>query len=81
MRESFRFYRNLDIEYSFQFLDQGYRIVTLGSLPLERHEHRVWSNMSEEVREKLSRDNFRRFHKRWGHRSELLVDPSHYHHD
>ena len=81
MRESFRFYRNLDIEYSFQFLDQGYRIVTLGSLPLERHEHRVWTSMSEDVREKLSRDNFRRFHKRWGHRSELLVDPSHYHHD
>ncbi|MBI2855230.1 MAG: glycosyltransferase, partial [Chloroflexi bacterium] len=81
MRESFRFYRNLDLEYSFQFLDQGYRIVALGSLPLERHEHRVWTSMAEDVREKLSRDNFRRFHKRWGHRPDLLVEPSLYHHD
>ena len=40
MRETFRFYRNLDLDFSFQFKDQGYRIVADGSLPFTRHEHR-----------------------------------------
>ena len=75
MRESFRFYRNLDLEYSFCFLDKGYRIMALGSLPLERHEHRVWTSLAEEEREDLSQNNFRRFLKRWGHRQELLIEP------
>ena len=73
MRESFRFYRNLDLEYSFCFLDKGYRAIALGSLPLERHEHRVWTTLAEEERENLSRDNFRRFLKRWGDRQDLLL--------
>ena len=34
MRECFRFYRNLDIDYCFQFKDKGYRIVADSSLPL-----------------------------------------------
>jgi cysteinyl-tRNA synthetase len=76
MRESFRFYRNLDIEFSFQFLDQGYSILTLGLLPLTRHEHMVWTNMAQDVRDKLSADNFRRFHKKWGHRSDLVLEYS-----
>jgi cysteinyl-tRNA synthetase len=75
MRESFRFYRNLDLEYSFCFLDKGYRIMALGSLPLERHEHRVWTSLAEAEREDLSQNNFRRFLKRWGHRQELLIEP------
>ncbi len=75
MPESFRFYRNLDLEYSFAFRDKGYRIVTIGGLPLERHEHRVWTSLAEEERDKLSRDNFKRFLKRWGHRHELLLAP------
>jgi cysteinyl-tRNA synthetase len=80
MRESFRFYRNLDLEYSFCFLDRGYRIMALGSLPLQRHEHRAWTNLAEEERENLSQNNFRRFLKRWGHRQELLLEPG-YDHD
>ena len=40
MRECFRFYRNLDIDYCFQFKDKGYRIVADSSLPFTRHEHR-----------------------------------------
>ena len=76
MRESFRFYRNLDLEYSFYFREKGYRIVALGStLPLERHEHRVWTSLAEDEREKLSRDNFKRFLKKWGNRHELLLAP------
>ncbi len=80
MRESFRFYRNLDIEFSFQFLNVGYSILTLGMLPLVRHEHRVWTNMAQDVRDKLSADNFRRFHKRWGHRPDLILEYSGTHH-
>jgi cysteinyl-tRNA synthetase len=76
MRENFRFYRNLDLEYSFCFLDMGYRIMALGSLPLQRHEHRVWTNLPNEKRENLSQNNFRRFLKRWGHRQELLLEHS-----
>ncbi len=75
MRESFRFYRNLDLEYSFYFREKGYRIVALSSLPLERHEHRVWTSLAEDEREKLSRDNFKRFLKKWGNRHELLLAP------
>jgi cysteinyl-tRNA synthetase len=73
MREAFRFYRNLDIDYCFQFKDKGYRIVADKSLPLVRHEHRLWSELDENQRDALSRKNFGRFLKRWGNRPDLLV--------
>ncbi len=73
MRESFRFYRNLDIDFSFQLREKGYRMVADSSLPVVRHEHKVWSAFSPDAREGLSRKNFRRFLKLWGHRSDLLV--------
>ena len=75
MPESFRFYRNLDIQYSFQFKASGFHILADPTLPVRRHEHRVWSELAEEEREKLSRENFRRFLKRWDHRKDLLVAP------
>ena len=73
MREAFRFYRNLDIDYCFQFKDKGYRIVADNSLPLVRHEHRQWTELEENQRDELSRKNFGRFLKRWGNRPDLLV--------
>ena len=73
MRESFRFYRNLDLDYSFHFKDKGYRIVADPTLPVQRHEHRVWSVLAEGERDELSRRNYRRFLDKWGHRSDLLV--------
>ena len=73
MRESFRFYRNLDIDYSFQFKDKGYRIVADPNLPITLHEHRAWNELSIMENEELSRRNFRRFLHKWGHRQELLV--------
>ena len=73
MRENFRFYRNLDLEFSFRFKYRGYRIVSLAGLPLLLHEHRVWTALSEEEQEKLSRDNFRKFLHEWGHHRDLLV--------
>ncbi len=87
MREAFRFYRNLDIDYSFQFKDQGFRIVADDTLPLVRHEHRQWVELEENQRDELSRKNFGRFLKRWGSRPDLLLastdrgvdkDPSHH---
>ena len=72
MRECFRFYRNLDIDYSFQFKDKGYRIIADHSLPLVRHEHRQWTELDENQRDEMSRRNFGRFLKRWGNRPELL---------
>ena len=73
MRESFRFYRNLDLDYSFHFKDKGYRIVADPTLPVVRHEHRVWSALPEGERDALSRKNYGRFLDKWGDRKDLLV--------
>ena len=73
MRESFRFYRNLDLDYSFHFKDKGYRIVADPTLPVRRHEHRVWSELPEGERDELSRKNYRRFLDKWGDRADLLA--------
>ena len=73
MREAFRFYRNLDIDYCFQFKDHGYRIVADASLPMIRHEHRQWTELDDNQRDELSRKNFGRFLKRWGNRPDLLI--------
>ena len=76
MRECFRFYRNLDIDYCFQFKDKGYRIVADNQLAMVRHEHRQWTELEENQRDELSRKNFGRFLKRWGNRPELLISSS-----
>ena len=73
MRQSFRFYRNLDLDYSFHFKDKGYSIIAEPGLPVRRHEHRVWSELAEGERDALSRKNYRRFLDKWGHRTELLT--------
>ena len=73
MRECFRFYRNLDIDYCFQFKDRGYRVVADASLALVRHEHRLWTELDENQRDELSRKNFGRFLRRWGNRPDLLI--------
>jgi cysteinyl-tRNA synthetase len=73
MRECFRFYRNLDIDYCFQFKDKGYRIIADNSLPIVRHEHRQWTELDDNQRDELSRKNFGRFLKRWGNRPDLLI--------
>ena len=72
-RETFRFYRNLDIDFSFQFKAQGYRIVADPTLPVSRYEHRVWSELADAERDELSLKNYRRFLQKWGGREDLLV--------
>jgi cysteinyl-tRNA synthetase len=82
-RESFRFYRNLDLDFSFQFKEKGYRVVADQNLPVRLHEHRVWSELAEGERDELSRKNYRRFLDRWGDRADLLTSSngSNHHHD
>ena len=61
MRETFRFYRHLDLDYSFQFKSKGYKIIEIPNLPLIRHEHRIWESMPDYQREKLSQANYKKF--------------------
>jgi cysteinyl-tRNA synthetase len=72
MDEKYRFYRNLDIDYSFQIRDRGYRLARIPSLPLTVYPHRVWHSLSDEQREALSKKNFNRFLHRWRERTDLL---------
>ena len=76
MRECFRFYRNLDLDFSFQMKNLGHRIFAADDLPIVRHEHRVWAALDEAQRNELSFKNFKRFFKRWGDRNDLLVASS-----
>ncbi|MCL5946398.1 MAG: cysteine--tRNA ligase [Chloroflexi bacterium] len=73
----YRYYRNLDLHFSFQFLAQGYELVLLPELPIRMHEHRGWEELSEEERDKRSKRNFYRFLNAWHHHEELLVDHRH----
>ena len=69
----FRWYRNADLDLAFAIRDRGWRAVATGPLPLERHEHRGWSDLPEAERDRLSRRNFYRFLDHWGKRPDLLV--------
>lgn len=68
----FRFYRNADIDHSFRVRDAGLRAVVDPTLPVIRHEHRMWQSTPEGERDTLSHDNFHRFRRHWGERPDLL---------
>ncbi|HEY7294788.1 MAG TPA: glycosyltransferase, partial [Dehalococcoidia bacterium] len=70
MDEKYRFYRNLDLDYSYQIREHGYRLVAVPDLPLIMHPHRVWHSLSEEQRDALSKKNFNRFLHRWRDRAD-----------
>ncbi|MHB8576447.1 MAG: cysteine--tRNA ligase [Dehalococcoidia bacterium] len=69
MDEKYRFYRNLDLDFSFQIRERGLRLVALPDLPLIVHPHRVWNSLNDEQREALSKKNFNRFLHRWRDRA------------
>jgi cysteinyl-tRNA synthetase len=76
--EHFRFYRNLDIWWSLVLRDEGVqrpprRALALAELPLERHEHRGWTSLPDEQRDRLSKRNFYRVLDRFRDRRDLLV--------
>ena len=73
MDEKFRFYRHLDLDYSFAFREHGYRNRIVRDLPLRRHAHSDWERTPEEERDRLSKRNFYRFLKKHGDRTDLLL--------
>ncbi len=71
--EKFRFYRHLDLDFSFRVRSRGYRALVDTELPLSRHEHVEWERTPPEERERLSKRNFYRFLHRWGNRTDLII--------
>jgi cysteinyl-tRNA synthetase len=73
--EKFRFYRLMDIHFSFFFKTSGYRVVTAPEVAsrLEKHPHREWYSLSEEEQATKSKKNYDIFRDRWHHGQSLLV--------
>lgn len=76
--ERFRFYRNLDIWWSLVLRDEGEgstprRAVRVDGIPAERHEHRGWTSLPDDERDRQSKRNFYRIIDRFGWRRDLLV--------
>jgi hypothetical protein len=73
--ERFRFYRNLDIWWSLVLRDEGEgaapRRAVAVELPASRHEHRGWTSLSDDERDRLSKRNFYRIIDRFGSRTDL----------
>ena len=77
--EAFRFYRNLDIWWSFELRDVGpdappRKAMVVPGLPLVRHEHRGWTALEPAERERLSKRNFYRLLARFRDRDDLAVE-------
>jgi cysteinyl-tRNA synthetase len=70
--EKFRFYRHLDLDFSFAVRSRGYRTVIDTTLPLKKHSHVDWEATPEEERDRLSKRNFYRFLHKWGERTDLI---------
>jgi cysteinyl-tRNA synthetase len=75
MDERFRFYRLLDIHFSFFVRAAGYRVLALPELSdhLVKHPHREWFSLSEEEQRTRSKKNYDLFRARWHHGESLLV--------
>ncbi|HKF36706.1 MAG TPA: cysteine--tRNA ligase, partial [Ktedonobacteraceae bacterium] len=73
--ERFRFYRLMDIHYSFFFKTSGYRVLTTPRVAelVERHPHREWFSLSEDEQTTKSKKNYDIFRERWHHGQSLLV--------
>ncbi len=77
--ERFHFYRNLDIWWSLVLRDEGEegtarRAVRLDGLPIVRHDHRGWTSLPDDERDRQSKRNFYRIIDRFGSRRDLLVN-------
>jgi GT2 family glycosyltransferase len=71
--EKFRFYRHLDLDFSYAIRSRGYRAVIDTSLPVRRHDHVEWLATPPDERERLSKRNFYRFLRKWGGREEFAA--------
>jgi hypothetical protein len=70
----FRFYRLADFELCFRLRDRYRGRAVVRELPILRHQHRLWEDLAEEERERLSRRNYYRLLERWGNREDLMVE-------
>ena len=70
--ETFKWYRTADIEYSFRLKAAGLKAMVV-TVPVIRHEHRMWFNTPPEERAKWSKRNYYRFLDRFRGRFDLLV--------
>lgn len=74
LHKRFTWYRNADLDFSFQVRNAGYRTIVDPALPVVRHTHRLWEATPQSERDEASRKNFFRFRKRWGEREDLFVN-------
>ncbi|MEO7003141.1 MAG: hypothetical protein ABI068_15100, partial [Ktedonobacterales bacterium] len=73
--EKFRFYRLMDIDYSFEFKKAGNRAVASAEVAerLIKHPHHEWYALSPEEQATRSKKNFDIFRRRRHHCESLLV--------
>ena len=76
--ERFRFYRNLDIWWSLVLRDEGEgepprRAVSVADLLVIRHEHRGYTSLPDDERDRQSKRNFYRIIDRFGWRRDMLT--------
>ena len=73
--EKFRFYRLMDIYFSFFFKTAGYLAIALPDVAasVRKHEHREWYSLNEDERTTKSKKNYDIFRDRWHHGESLLV--------
>lgn len=64
MDPGFRFYRNLDLDFSRQVVAAGFQLQSYNAA-VTRHAHRLWETTDPEERDRLSRRNFNRLLDRW----------------
>jgi cysteinyl-tRNA synthetase len=75
MDEKFRFYRHLDLDFSFCVRSLGLRAVIDTTLPVVRHKHMEWESTPVEERNRLSKRNYYRFLRKWEDRPDLAGAP------
>lgn len=71
MDEKFRFYRHLDLDFSFAVRSLGFRAVIDTTLPVVKHKHVDWEATPAEERDRLSKRNYYRFLRKWEDRPDL----------
>ena len=72
LSEKFKWYRNADIDLSFQIRSEGLTAMVV-PLPVEKHVHRGWESLDEAERTKRSKRNHYLFFDRWKGRHDLLL--------
>ena len=73
--EKFRFYRLMDIDYSFEFKKAGFRVVVSPDVAehIIKHDHREWYSLTPEEQATKSKKNYDIFRRRRHHAQSLLV--------